>query len=363
MTIKQLETVAKSLPAYFGSKRSLIEDIVSCFPITTNPAEVTIVDPMGGSMTIPLIAKHLGYSVIVNDRMAGPNCLATGIVQNNDVLIDVNKLQQLITKPTTATSTYISKMYGDVHLPIALANIADNIYNNIQLMDARQRPVYTALLYRFLTFMAPYQQYRYKKLVQQFNNGSHHASMTHHIERWREHIQDPLPTLSKLAQQINAAICHGTVEVHQKDVFDFLDEKPAGNVLYLDPPYAGASVTYEAGYGVIDNMITGKTNVTPTSVFNNKKIERDVLKRLCEYSVNYDITVFSYWSKLHDTAWFEDIFAELNLNFLQLDIDHSYRYSTKKDVNNDQAGQRTTWSGAQRKTAGKTEILYALTPK
>jgi len=356
-----IETPLKALPAYFGGKRDLIHAITSVI-LEADVKQKSIVDPMGGSMAIPVAMKHLGFEVHTNDRLYGPYVLGRGLVQNNEFIIDVDCIDQLICSPKKNKKTFIDDTYGGIHLPHELAITCDSIYSNIQKMPLEERWIYLVLLYRFLTFMAPYQQYRYKALVPQFYAGTHFKSMNHHIKRWNENIDDPTTTLIKFANQINGAVCHGVGTVDNLDVFKFLDsyKKSKKGVLYLDPPYAGATIPYEKGYGVADSMIRGEVLVPPISVFNNKKTEKQALEDLLKYARGYELTIFSYWSKLHGVEWFEQLFRDCGLQYEQIAISHTYKYSTKLGVSNADAGKRTTWSGDRRTEAGKQEILYKL---
>jgi pyocin large subunit-like protein len=100
-----------------------------------------------------------------------------------------------------------------------------------------------------------------------------------------------------------------------------------------------------------------------TSVFNKRADERQALLDLFQHIERFKLCIFSYWSKEHNTEWFETLFIEAGLNFVNKQVDHQYVYSTKKGVNNSQAGVRTEWTGDQRKQAGQQEILYFLKAK
>lgn len=348
----------RALPAYFGGKRKLIDDILEDI---YNMTGSTLVDPMGGSMVIPVAAKHLGFKVVCNDRMAGPYTIAKALVENNNNLIDLSVVPTLITE--SEHDHFVDSTYGGIHLPHEIAQQVDNIYGHIATMEEEKRAPYLLLLYRYIIFMAPFQQYRYKKLVNQFYDGTYYASMQHHIDKWNNHIQDPLPTLSGFAEQINAAVVDGYGRVYQEDVFDFLNREIEGDILYLDPPYFGATLTYEACYHVADSMLLREETRPDKSSFNKRDTERDSLYEILEHIKRFKLGIFSYWSKEHSLEWFEELFEEVGLKHVNKFVGHTYVYSTKINVNNTQAGQRTDWSGDRRKEAGQQEILYFLKAK
>ena len=59
-----------------------------------------------------------------------------------------------------------------------------------------------------------------------------------------------------LAQEVNLGVFAGHGEAQQRDVFDFLSDA-GGDVLYLDPPYAGTT-SYEKEYLVLDRLLEGR---------------------------------------------------------------------------------------------------------
>jgi adenine-specific DNA-methyltransferase len=341
------------LPAYFGGKRKLLAKIFELIP-----TKGIFVDPMSGSGAVSIAAKHLGFKVLANDRLYGPFFLGKALLEGNNP-IDLKILPHLLLSNTK--STYINDTFGGVHLPHEIAKIADNIYSNIKNMELKHQYIYLTLLYRFLVFMAPYQQFRYKKLVSQYYSNTYNKSMKHHIDRWKATIEDPLIVLEKFANQLNQAIVDGLGSMSRLDVLIFL-KSVSGDILYLDPPYAGASVTYEAGYGVVDQMIS-QVYKPSTSIFNNQKKERETLKELLEEARKFQIVIFSYWTKLHNQTWFEELFSEVGYTFKFVPIEHSYLYSTKGGVNNSQIGEIGNWNESTRLEKGAAEILYLLTPK
>lgn len=347
--LEEVTKLTKALPAYFGGKRKILKHIFS----DRIPSSGTIVDPMAGSMTIPLVAKHLGYRAIANDRSTGSYIIGKALVENNSHRIDISNLSNLILTDTTKNDHFVTQQFGDFHLPRQLAVYADNLHSHILNMDDEQW-VYKLLLYRFLTFMAPYNLYRYPGLVKGFLSNTYPASMTKHIEKWNTNIDDPLPTFIKMAKQINDAVGEGCGEVHQKEVFEFMEHHSSGDVFYFDPPYAGAGVPYEKGYAVIEQMMERTLVQREVSDFNNLEIERDVLKRSLEFGASCSHILFSYWTEVHERDWFADLFREVGLDFEEIPLgDYSYSYSTK-------VGKKGEWSS--QKTKGTKEILYLCTP-
>ena len=79
--------------------------------------------------------------------------------------------------------------------------------------------------------------------------------------------------------------------MHQRDVFEFLGQVD-GDVLYLDPPYAGTSA-YETSLRVLDCILEGRMVREDASVFS-KAGAQEALERLFEASQRFPLWVVSY---------------------------------------------------------------------
>jgi hypothetical protein len=103
----------------------------------------------------------------------------------------------------------------------------------------------------------------------------------------------PRAVAEKLRRQVNNGVFSNgrRNEVHQRDVFEFLEEV-AGDVLYLDPPYAGTSA-YETSLRVLDSILQGRLVKKEPSEFS-KKGALDVLESLFKASQKFPLWVVSY---------------------------------------------------------------------
>ena len=336
--VKQL-----ALPPYFGGKRKLSDTILNL----VDPGS-RLVDCMGGAMNVAYAAKTRGLDVVANDRMTGPWIVGKAFIENNTSTIDLSTLDSLL-EPTQ--ETFIQDNFTDVHLPLELARIADNIRGNID----EDSFVYLALLYNFLTYVAPFNMFRYKAFVNHYNEGKELSkSLQLYADKWTKTINDPISLLHKLATRINNTVTSGTGVVYNKDVFTFLDEYNEGGTLYFDPPYFGARVKYEQGYQVIDEMMNRQMGGTPVSLFNNRDEEREALKKVFAHANKFDQIIFSYWTKIHAREWFECLFDELNLHFEEIPL-NGYKYSLSGYI-----GGTGETSGTINDKVDDVEVLYRL---
>ena len=103
----------------------------------------------------------------------------------------------------------------------------------------------------------------------------------------------PRRVAEALRRRINSGVfSNGQVnEAHQKDVFEFLQEAD-GDILYLDPPYAGTSA-YETSLRALDSMLESRLIEPEASVFSRAGAI-EALERLFQASVRFPLWVVSY---------------------------------------------------------------------
>jgi hypothetical protein len=338
----EIRLALKSLPSYFGGKRKMFERILSHF------SEGSVIDPMGGAMNIPLASKLSGRVSHANDRSYMSYIGAKALVENSSYKIDLGVLKDFVYERTG--ESFVVDNFGNRdlpkshHLPSELMCYVDNIRGHVNDLSEEERWPYLQLLVKFLTVLAPYGLFVYPGLCRKYYEGTYPRSNQKIIDKWEMNIKDPIPLLERLSSQINEAIHEGEGYAYNMDVFDFLGSI-SGNVLYLDPPYAGAGRTYEVNYRDLNKMMVCDMNyVIPTSIFNDMDREREALKSLFVYGLDYDVTVFSYWSYAHGDEWFDEIYDEVGLVSEKISLDYFYSLATT----------------AKDRTKGGHEILHIL---
>ena len=109
-------------------------------------------------------------------------------------------------------------------------------------------------------------------------------------------LQPSLEILEKKRKSINKGIYGGApVTMHQMDAFDFV-ERTVGDLLYLDPPYAG-TLGYMKTYEVLDHILTGSPATAPSSTFSK---DTEALDLLFEKAGHIPHWVLSYGNKQID---------------------------------------------------------------
>jgi hypothetical protein len=94
--------------------------------------------------------------------------------------------------------------------------------------------------------------------------------------------------LRRLADEVNAGVFPGTGRTYRLDAFEFLS-LVKGDVVYLDPPYAGTA-SYEREYAVLDELLEG--GVKPVSSFSGQE---PPLAELLELCASTPVLLLSYY--------------------------------------------------------------------
>ncbi|GAF75848.1 unnamed protein product, partial [marine sediment metagenome] len=103
-----------------------------------------------------------------------------------------------------------------------------------------------------------------------------------------------------LADEVNRGVFPGNGEAYQEDAFSFL-ERVRGDVVYVDPPYAGTT-SYEREYAVLDDLLEGETR--PISPFSRST---DLLPHLFQACQHIPVWVVSFNNAALDLAGLLDL--------------------------------------------------------
>ena len=154
--------------------------------------------------------------------------------------------------------------------------VLDNAFAVVRRIEGVKRWLLLLLLTKYVLRMRPMGNFGAKTIIQQAED-----------EKWDEmnpsYLRDmlsrnvaghPKAVAENLRKQINAGVfSNGRVnEIHQLDVFEFLGQVD-GDILYLDPPYAGTS-PYETSLRALDCILEGRMVKPEASVFRVSSAHR-----------------------------------------------------------------------------------------
>jgi hypothetical protein len=151
------------------------------------------------------------------------------------------------------------------------------------------------LLVRYVLRMRPMGNFGARTIVHQMEEGKWEEMNQNYLRDVlaRNICGHPRRVAEALRKRINQGVFSNGQEnqAHRKDVFEFLSEIQ-GDVLYLDPPYAGTS-SYETSLRALDSMLEGKLLDAEASVFS-KRGAIEALEKLFQASVHFPLWVVSY---------------------------------------------------------------------
>jgi adenine-specific DNA methylase len=134
-----------------------------------------------------------------------------------------------------------------------------------------------------------------RTIVQQAEAGEWEAMNQHYVRDLlvRGVADHPRTVCETLRKQVNQGVFSNGQqnEVHRQDVFEFL-EGVEGDILYLDPPYAGTSA-YETALKPLDCMLEGRMLERRASVFTMAKAI-GILEQLLKASERFPWVALSY---------------------------------------------------------------------
>ncbi len=267
----------QSLPSYFGGKRKLVKQIFK--PITKTDG--VFIDAFLGGGSVSLYAKAKGYKVISNDISFRSYIIGRAIIANNSVKLEDEDLARLFVE--TPNNGFIRKTYCPKVFVAKTADFLDNaVAAALSIENENKKYLLLHLLIKFILACRQFGQFSNTRVTQDLEARKFDRPLRSRLYASRNirMIQNPMPTLKKLKDQINNGIFdnHQDNEIHQKDVLDFL-KTVSGDVAYFDPPYLGSN-PYEVEYGVLEDVLAGKKLANEPSAFNQEAIAEEFFEKM-----------------------------------------------------------------------------------
>ncbi|MCK5260243.1 MAG: DNA adenine methylase, partial [Candidatus Omnitrophica bacterium] len=259
MTLKMFNAL---LP-YFGGKRKLCPVIfrhIDKYLPREKWCGAVFVDAFLGSGAVSLYAKAQGFRVIANDIAERSYIAGKALIENAQIALTATDIHRLFT-PNHDNNHLIEQEFVPEVFTKRHAVFLDNAFANAK------RAIDKYLLLKYIFCIRPYSKFSspnaFNRPMAEGRYDEIKRTYTKHI---KDNLKTPLAILKTEKERVNAGIFSNGVknEVHKGDVFEFINEV-SGDVLYLDPPYAG-TLSYESEYAVLDRIL-GESK--PKSGFSN----------------------------------------------------------------------------------------------
>lgn len=263
---RPLQKQIQALPTYLGGKRQLLSWLSSTLSRACHTQDwqsLTFIDLFMGGGAVSFWAKAQGFQkVIANDISQRSQILAEAFLRNHRIHLTpadaLGLTQALPDMPGFIETRYCPNVFSTRHARA----LDQGFYWAGQHPDPTKRALLTTLMWHlandfvaFATSLGTSNRPFAKALdgvhswdeinPKRFTDGSVKQLC---LPAWAN--------LEKKRQLINGGVLGGSpVELYQQDALTLLPQL-SGDILYLDPPYAG-TVSYERGNQVLDALLAG----------------------------------------------------------------------------------------------------------
>ena len=278
----------KALLPYYGGKRKLCPIIfkkISEYLLREKWSESVFVDAFLGSGAVSLYAKAQGFRIVANDIAERSYIAGKAIIENNQTLLTDDDLRRFCFPNGNGIGLIEKNFVPDVFTRKHAAFL-DTAFANAK------RPLEKYVLLKYIFAVRPYSKFSspnaFNRPMEEGHFDEIKPTYTKHI---KDNLKPPLAILKAEKEMVNTGIFSNGHEnqIFKKDVFEFVNEAE-GDILYLDPPYAG-TMAYEREYEVLDKILGEETK--PRSEFSHKG-GIDALDQLLKRCEKFPLWVISF---------------------------------------------------------------------
>jgi adenine-specific DNA-methyltransferase len=295
-----LKNQITALPSYLGGKRRLLAwlgtTLEQAYPHWN---QSTFIDLFMGGGAVSLWAKAQGFEkVIANDISLRSQVLAEAFLTNTRIQISREEALSL-TQPLPEAPGFIEKTYCPHVFSTRHAQALDRgFYWARQHPNPTKRALLLTLMWHLTTDFVAF-------ATSLGNSNRPFAEALDGVRGWdgmnpkrfndgslKRLCQPAWKNLETKRERVNRGVFGGAlVEVYQEDALTLLP-KLQGDILYLDPPYAGTA-NYERSNEVLDALLAAEKLTERTSVSPFSK-STDVLHEIFVRAQHIPVWLISY---------------------------------------------------------------------
>ncbi len=281
-----------ALLTYAGGKRRLVKKLLGL--LRESAAALVLIDAFLGGGSVSLAAKERGYRVVCNDGAERSAIVGRALIENDRVkLTRADSLRLFV--PYPGAGTFIRERFARKVVTTAHAIFLDNAFAVARSMAEPKRSLLLLLLMKFVLGVRPMSNFGARRIVEQMETGDWDSMNINFVrDALARNIHGhPFSLVERLRHQVNQGVFFNghQHEVHRLDALDFI-QKVKGDVLYLDPPYAGTA-PYETSLRPLDEMLAGHP-LTPRVSRFSKREGLQALDELLSHASHFPLWMISY---------------------------------------------------------------------
>ena len=281
----------RALLPYFGNKRELCS-IIFHYIAEYLPRELWgnsfFIDAFLGACAMSQFAKAQEFAIVANDIAQRSIIAGNALIKNGHTKIREVDIERLFL-PNANNLHFIEQNFVPDVFPLRHAQFLDNAFANAYMHAKRDLMLY--LLIKYIISLRPYSKFSSPNAFNiPFENGDFDQIKSTYTNHIKDNLKSPLEILRAETESINQGIFHNGVcnDIYNVDAVQFV-KGSYGEVLYLDPPYAG-TLAYEKEYEVLDAILGDKRPVSKFSSDNGM----DMLEEVLAVANEYPLWVISY---------------------------------------------------------------------
>ena len=325
----------QALPTYIGGKRQLLSWIqtilAQAVPVETWK-ELVLVDLFMGGGSVSYWAKAQGFkTVMANDISLRSQILGTAFLQNQRTHLSQEDALQLAQPLPDDVPAFVETHFAPNVFSTRHAKALDQgLYWAKQHPDPTKRALLITVMWHLATEFVSF-------ATSLGTSNRPFAEMLDGLRDWSElnpkRFTDGSlkrlcePTWSRLEAKrmlVNRGVLGGSpVTLYQDDALTLLPQL-TGDILYLDPPYAG-TVSYERSNEVLDALLTGQIEPEQVAVSAFSK-STDALEALLAKADHIPIWLLSYGNQELSREDLEELVRVYAGNRMVLSFAKRYRH-------------------------------------